>query len=265
MTALPFNDYIMAHCRMHKGTYLDAVSDIGNGMYFAHSYRIDDFYWNFAFGLSVSLRELPEAIQSLREFSKSIHRRPTLYVTPDTKPIGIADVLSHEQAENEIWMVFNRPTVELKRRTYPGLEMVRIERNPPSPDFLSVFADAYGNGPEGSPGYVGLPDNYKIAIRDSSSREGVWCAHFVGSINRRPAAIASVYCDPPLAGLYNVGTSHDSRRLGLGWELSVVATDYALSNGCKSVFLQTLPDSPVEALYHGIGYRRLFQGTFLVL
>ena len=131
--------------------------------------------------------------------------------------------------------------------------------------FVRAFRSAYGSEDSDNTGYSDLPDEYPEALLESAPPGGVNVYHFVGLINDSPVSIASVYCAPPYAGLYNVGTVHSARKRGLGRLLSQSAVNHAFDSGCSTVVLQTEANSPVETMYSKMGFDRAFVGEFLVI
>jgi GNAT superfamily N-acetyltransferase len=144
------------------------------------------------------------------------------------------------------------------------LSVTRVDTSDHLATFVAIFRDAYGPADHGAEvGYAGLPEEYPQTLLHCSPKPPVTIAHFVGKSGSEPVAIASIHMAPPVAGLYNVGIRHKFRRQGLGTEVSGVALNFALEKGCKTIFLQTQPDSPVERLYSKVGFSRAFVGKIV--
>lgn len=263
MSTLEASELLNAHTAIQIGTYFDQVKTLSSGVKFASSNRIGDHYWNYAYDFATAVEKVPEVISEIRKYAAKINRECVLYVIQDTKPTGLAESLSVKSSEDEVWMTFGSTEATLK--VSKTLNIERIPGSKPGNEFLTVFKDAYGSGPPDSPGYEGLPPEYVDSIANCQPMGNVKVAHFLGRKNELPVAISSVFLSPPWAGIYNVGTIHSERRQRYGWDLSSAAVDFAIKNNCKTIFLQTQKDSPVEKLYSKMGFVRAFVGSFLIL
>lgn len=252
-----------AHVAIQLGTYFDDVTQLGSGVKYASSSLVKDFYWNYAYDIVVDVENVPEMVGQVRARAEAVGRDAVLYTTPDSRPEGLADALSVKSQEDEVWLTLNS-VVETKGGRGDVI-IERLKNSAPSEEFLAVFTDAYGDGEPGSPGYVALPGEYVKALARCCPREGTEVAHFLGRVSERAVAISSIFCKPPFAGLYNVGTIHAARGNRYGYKISIAAVEFALGQGCNTIFLQTQPTSPVEDLYRKMGFERCFIGTFLVL
>lgn len=255
---------MQAHVELQMGTYFSDVRDLGSGVRFASSARISDYYWNYAFGLNCSPKELPDRVGDVRAHANRIARRPTIYSTPETRPERLSEILAVAEVSTEVWMTLGKK--DAKRLAIP--EDIRISPVTQMDDmnhFIRVFRDAYGSGSPDAPGYSGLPEEYPESISHAVPSENIQVVHFIGWEGAEPVAISSIFSKPPYAGLYNVGITHQARRKGYGTIMSFVAIARAFTDGCEIVLLQTEADSPVEELYAKLGFRRDFIGEFLVL
>lgn len=252
------------HVTLQLGTYFDRITELKCGAKFASSDTIKDFYWNYAYNIEASADNLPNVINEIRNFCDSISRACVLYTIKQEASLNILDTLAIKDSEEELWMIYDSPSApEIKNN---DLKITTITNSQPSEDVLDVFKDAYGSGPVDAPGYTGLPDEYIDAMeRCMPKKEGVKVAHFIGKLQDRNVSISSVFYRPPYAGLYNVGTIHDARRIGCAWDISTAAINHAIEAGCSTIFLQTQDGSEVEALYKKMGFRRGFVGSFLTI
>jgi ribosomal protein S18 acetylase RimI-like enzyme len=252
-----FYEYQAAHACLHLGTYFSKDEDLGDGVHYLSSERITDSYWNYAYGLSERPDHVAPQIADVRSYAKRIDR-PAAIAVDAASSLGDADVVSGaEMTSEEVWMLFTNGDLPDAVRA-EDLEFRLIESGEEMALFLDVFEDAYGEGDPGSPGYSGLPDEYPDSLRQASPREDVSVVHVLCCVGGEPAAIASVYCKPPYAGLYNVGTKRRARRRGLGSAVSAAAMRAALDRGVTAIFLQTEPESEVEELYTKLGFERVF-------
>jgi hypothetical protein len=257
-------DLMQAHVDLQMGTYFSEVKDLGAGVRFASSSRISDFYWNYAYGLACSPKELPDHINKIRDYSQKIERSSTIYVTPDTTPQHIDEILTVKGTSSEVWMTL--PPNGLQRLLVPNeLRVGTVASKDDMEQFIHVFRDAYGSGDPNSPGYSGLPEEYPESIGNASPPPDVQVTYFLAWEGDTPVAISTIFSKPPYAGLYNVGTVHRVRRKHYGAVMSFVAVDHALKHGSEIIFLQTEADSPVEELYGKLGFRREFLGEFVIL
>lgn len=257
------SELMEAHVSLQLGTYFDRVHTLASDAKYASSRLIDDFYWNYAYDISSDVSRAADLIAEIRQYAASIGRKPVIYVNPDTRPVGLADSLSAESAEKEVWMTYSGSDDPSPRA--PNLDIEHIDEPRPGTDFLEVFKDAYGSGPVDSPGYTGLPEKYVNSIAECQPRDGVEVAHFIGRVGGKAATIASIFYAPPWAGLYNVGTVHSARRSHFAWDVSAAAVRFAIQCKSTNIFLQTEADSPVEEFYVKLGFVREFVGELLVL
>lgn len=250
-----------AHVKIQIGTYFSECHEINDSkIKFAYSKKIKDFYWNYAYNINCTIKEFPEIINKIRKYSSEIQRECTIYITPDTEPKNIAEIINPLETEDEVWMVYNRDLCVIED---PKLNVKTIINQKPNKIFLDVFDNSYSVADENSPGYTGLPKEYLDCIGNSKPSPDVTAAHFIGIDGNDPAAVASIFIADGYAGLYNVGTHHEKRRKGFGTEISQQAIIYAIKNRCHTIFLQTQADSEVEELYSKIGFKRLFIGSLI--
>jgi hypothetical protein len=258
------SELMQAHVDIQTGTFFSGVKELQSGTRFAFSSRIADHYWNYAYGINCNPRDLPNRIIEIRECALQLDRQATIYITPDTSPSQISDILAAKNTSTETWMTL--ASQNLQRVAIPNsLRIVSANSDEDIESFIRVFRNAYGSEDPGSAGYSGLPEEYPESIRHACPNREVYVTNFVGWQKNIPVAISSIFCKPPYAGLYSVGTTHQTRRKGYGTIMSFVAIEQAVAMGCKIIFLQTEPDSPVEDLYQKLGFRRRFLGEFIVL
>jgi hypothetical protein len=257
------DEYVDLHIQMQLGTYFHKDEPLVCGCKYASSSKIHDLYWNYAHGLSCGIKDLPRHMQEIRDYAARIERRPALYITPETVPPDLCNVVSPAESTSEVWMECRRDALV----TPPNdrLTVKRVDSDVEFERFITLFTSAYSSGEAESVGYTGLPQAYPESLRHASPRSDVNVKHFIGYADDAPAAIASLYATQGCGGLYNVGCAHNTRRKGYASVISAAAVLTAFDGGCERVFLQTEPDSAVEVLYRKVGFSRCFVGRTLVI
>lgn len=251
------------HAKIQTGTYISKVIELPyKGLKFVYSESISDHYWNYAYNLKCESSDLQAVVDLIKSHTKQMHRGFTLYLSPETKPANILELITPTEIESEVWMILETQAGVLTTENAKGDVEIVLNSRPPK-SFIKIFDDSYGGGEKGSAGYFGLPPEYIDSIRNSTPQEGVDVAHFIRKENSVAVAIASIFVHGEYAGLYNVGTVHAKRRMGYGSQISRRAIAFAKSKGVKYVFLQTQADSEVEKMYFKIGFRKSFVGMFV--
>jgi GNAT superfamily N-acetyltransferase len=253
------NQLMESHVRMNLGVYFSdsqAAAQIG----VATSKAIKDFYWNYAYSLTllaIPTRELPLAIELLERSQ----RAPAIWQQAENT---VPDGWSVQSREAWMWQVREdwKPDKDL---TAPTELEIRLSSRP-TETMRDVFQDAYGSGvAEGSVGYYELPVEYSRAYLDAEARPPARICQLSLWKANACLAIASSCVNGNLGGIYSVATTHNSRNRGYGRLISQHATNWAFNNGAEGVFLQTPVASPVERLYSTIGFRTIFVGELLTL
>jgi GNAT superfamily N-acetyltransferase len=259
------DDLLNAHTELQVGCFFDGVEDLGSRIGYAYSRTIKDNFWNYAYGFQTEMTSLPTILGRIREAATAHNRIPAIYLTTTSTPAGLENFLAHDGIIDDVWMTYKASGDETQRTE---LKISRVETSSELERFLDAFRRSYGADSHegGEVGYSGLPEEYPAAIRNASPGPHIQIINFLGQVDNEVVAIASIYMKAPnFAGLYNVGVVSEARQRGFGSAISRWAVDHARGQGCKDIFLMTVPDSPVERLYSKIGFHRAFIGRIVSL
>lgn len=251
------------HARMQKGTYFSEITLMPfRGLKFAHSKLIEDYYWNYAYGIGLSNNDLQQIINQLKAFAKSINRTPVLYISKKDISNDFIEKFNSDELEEEVWMVKKLGNSDDNSENN-SLSFKLLVNDTPSKAFINVFKNAYCEGTPGTVGYSELPGEYVKSLENSKSDSDIGIVHIIGEEDGVAVTIATLFIADNFAGLYNVATIPTKRRKNYGTEISKKAIEIARSKNCNYLFLQTKADSEVEELYKKIGFERNFIGVFL--
>ncbi len=125
----------------------------------------------------------------------------------------------------------------------------------PSNSFCDVFRDAFA--------LTSHEDQaYRTAFLTGHSPADVQTNHLVLDVDGEPVAIGSLHCTPSTSFLYNVGTRPGHR--GQGYASRAVTELLTAGHArAETVWLQCLPDSGEERLYHGLKFHTMFAAHLL--
>ncbi len=246
-----------AHISLNLGVFFNKITS-RNSLNVATSQRISDFYWNYAYtndGRAIDEAALNEANAALR----ALRREPAVWqlAAEDVPPDWVV-------RSEEAWMWIDAAEWQLCLSSGSPTPLSVVEERRPSEAMLHVFNDAYSTGGDaGDVGYFQLPPEYGIADANSEIVTPAIMRHFAGWFNGRCVAVATAAVSQEIGGIYSVATIHGYRRRGFGIDISRCAAAWAFANGARGVLLQTEADSPVEAMYSQLGFRRSHVGCLI--
>lgn len=249
------HDLVRLHVAATLGLILDERRQIAPDLWWARS-PAPDTGWNFGYASAGRALTLAE-VNAVAEAACASGRPPAVLQVVAAEPLA-----GWQIAEAETWM-----WVDASRGVAPGEPPAAARTqvvSTPTPEMVAVFDDVYVASPApGGIGYTELAPSYSTGYRRGLATPPAEALHVAVSVDGRCAAIATICLVERVAGLYFVGTHRDFRRRGLGAYATVVACNEAFRRGAEGVFLQTIPDSPVEAMYATLGFRRRFVAHYL--
>ena len=249
------HDLVRLHVAATLGLILAERRQIAPDLWWARSAALDTG-WNFGFAPGGRALTLAEA-DAVAAVACTDGRQPVVLQAVDAQPLA-----GWQVAEAETWMWVDASS-GVPAGEAPGAARAQIVGTP-TPEMVDVFDDVYvAAAAPGGIGYAELAPSYSAGYRLGLATPPAEALHVAVSVDGRCAAIATVCVVERVAGLYFVGTHRDFRRQGLGAYATVVACNEAFRRGAEGVFLQTIPDSPVEAMYATLGFRRRFVALYL--
>jgi GNAT superfamily N-acetyltransferase len=222
--------------------------------------KIVDYFWSYA--SLINTKEPEELIKEVIDFYKLKHRKPTVYVTPWTKPANLKEILQKQGfklAYTDVWMVLQSINIDVELPS--NFEIKEVTTKKDMQTFVEIFHKAYGGATPEEP-YGALPKEYGESFLASFGNKP-W-AHFIGYFNGKPAATASLALGNKFAGIYSIGTVPEFRKKGLGAAITKFLAKLALDKNCK-VFLATEKGSYNEKFYNKLGFKTEFTGEGFVL
>jgi len=253
-----------AHYDLQQGMYFSGRKKIA-GATLLWSNKVKDSYWNFATQIDVSVEKVQDLIKKVVQFYRTKNRHPTIYVTPFTNPKNLPELLGKHGFTSQLkdaWMFYkgDAPKIAMPR----GLTIKRVESQTDMKTFLGVFNNAYGGATSEDP-YGAIPPEYNETLATSFKENDKRIFHYLGLLNGEPVSIATLIRDEKYAGIYNVGTVANKRKLGLGTALTMYCAAEAIKNGIETVFLQTEKGTYNEKYYNKLGFSTKFIGEGFVL
>jgi len=248
------------HTKIQTGTYFDHVAKLSAGVCFASSNRIQDSYWNFAFGLGTSKSPGEVILKSIRDYAITIFRNPYVYIATEEDRLVLETNAQYSVQSTEAWMTAQEANSVL---ISPNRKLtVRVVQTQDDMElFLQCFQDAYGVSTGATIGYGNLPPEYAQCLKEGHTAPLITTWHVLGVVDSQVVAVATTYVYDKVAALYNVGVIQNARRNGFGLAISSAALDCARGAGAKSFFLQTEPSSAVESMYEKLGFQVSFIGS----
>lgn len=255
-----------AHYRNQQGMYFSEIEVI-DGAVLLYSDIIEDFFWNYAAQINTTRERVEELIQKIITFYRNKERQPSIYLTPFAQPPDILKHLENHGFKIELkdaWMVYDKKTLCIKKPKNLIIEEVRDIED--MEIFIKVFYEAYGGASEDEP-YGKLPPTYGEALRSSFknlSKKSI-ITHYLGFIDKKPVGIGTLISSDEFRGIYNVGTSSNYRRMGIGSVISLKALEASKIKGNTTTYLMTEEGSYVEEFYKKLGFSTKFIGEGYVL
>ncbi|NQV14789.1 GNAT family N-acetyltransferase [bacterium] len=255
-----------AHYRNQQGMFFSEMKVI-DGAVLLYSDIIDDFFWNYAAQVNITEGRVEELIQEVITFYREKKRLPSVYVTPFSKPNKTSKCLENHGFKVELrdaWMIYEKEPPAIGKPK--ALTIEEVKSNQQMEIFVKVFYEAYGGASPEEP-YGELAATYgeaiRLSCRNPSKETNV--INYIGFVGEKPVGIGTLISSNGFGGIYNVGTSSDSRREGIGSAISLRAVEDSMKQRNTVTYLMTEEGSYVEELYRKLGFCTEFVGEGYVL
>jgi len=255
-----------AHYWNQQGMYFSKMKTI-KGAVLLYSDIISDFFWNYAGQIRISQEDTEELVYEIITFYQKEARQPAVYLTPFSQPQDISKYLEDQGFKIEFrdaWMTYDGKTPHVKKPK--ELLVKEVRSNDDMEIFINIFFEAYGGATEDEP-YGELPPAYGDALRRSFKNppKENRITYYLGFINGRPVGIGTLISSNGFGGIYNIGTSPNYRRMGIGSAISIKFVEDSKREGNTTTYLMTEEGSYVEKFYQGLGFSTKFIGCGYVL
>lgn len=255
-----------AHYRNQQGMYFSKMKT-NKGVLLLYSDIIDDFFWNYAGQINTSQEDVEELIRKITIFYKKEARLPAVYLTSLSQPQDISKRLENHGFKIEFkdaWMTYDVETPQIKKPKDLIIKEVGSEED--MEIFIKVFYEAYGGVSEDEP-YGELPPTYGEALHRSFENppKEKRIIHYLGFINEKHVGIGTLISSEGFGGIYNVGTSPNYRKIGIGSAISLKAVEDSKREGNATTYLMAEEGSFVEKFYQRLGFSTRFIGCGYVL
>ena len=254
------------HYKFQIGMYFSDMKKI-KGAILLWSDKIEDPYWNFASKIDINKEEVNDFIKQIVEFYKIKKRKPTIYITPFTKPTNLSELIETFGFELEFtdsWMFYEKDEPKV---IMPNNFMIKkVETKEEMKTFVKIFNQSYA-GATAEEAYGALPPEYGESLFDSFENEQTEnkIIHYLGFLENVPIGVATLIYSEGYGCIYNVGTIPDKRKKGVGSALTFNCVSEAFKNNMKVIFLQTEKGSYNEKYYDKLGFSTKFVGKGFVL
>jgi GNAT superfamily N-acetyltransferase len=206
-------------------------------------------FFNGVMGASLTEGRVEAAIERARAFFREWGMPWLWWVGPTTRPADLAERLRARGFAR----AFEMPGMAADLRELPeGLSMpqgVSIERvSSPAAlsDWLRAAIAAFDFPPRLEPPLLAMERSVGVAPESPYHR-------FLGRLDGRPVATASLYLGEEVAGLFTIGTVADARRRGIGAAMTLAPLREARERGYRVGILSA--SRMGEPIYRRIGFR----------
>jgi ribosomal protein S18 acetylase RimI-like enzyme len=172
---------------------------------------------------------------------------------PLTRPSNLdAYLLTHGFAlrHEDIGMAINVQAVQEQKSTPPTFFTREVEDRKALKQWLSVAMQSFGTSWEGAQTY------YKNYVRLGFGAGMPW-RHYIGYLQDKPVAVASLLLHAGIAGIYGVATIPGARRKGAGTAITRHALREASRQGYHVAVLA--PSEMGLEMYRHIGFQKYCQ------
>jgi len=254
-------DLQLFHYRCLQHMYFDDLLTATGG-YLLFSDHVRDSYYNF-FGATADT-----SVDNVRECEHLFlarERTPALYVGPQVNPevINALTERGYTRWATDAWL-----GLDLDRYfdiSLPSTIVFEYLSSPGEVSYTDAFREAYSGGSDEDV-YGDLDEGYTEALSQAlpTSTVNGYERRFLQALEgNRIVGVVSLVLSDELAACYGLGVVTNQRHRGLGRALMEHIANDARSAGAKRLFLQTESGSAVEEWYRHLGYRSLFDATYL--
>jgi len=194
---------------------------------------------------------VPATDERLRKIVKSYMERrlpASFYTDPDAKPEDLGNRLGSiglRHSHDRPGMAADLQLADLTKTAPEGLRITKVSDLAELMTYMTVLTEAF---------------EFPLAIEqpryELEAALGVGPQlkrmHLLGVLNGMPVATATLFLGSDVAGIYNVGTLHRSRRRGIGTAMTLAAMRTAKAAGYRTAILQSSSDA--LPMYEKLGF-----------
>jgi GNAT superfamily N-acetyltransferase len=251
----------LVHYRCLQRMYFDSLQAVSGGS-LLFSNHVGDSYYNY-FGATALTT--PDDIRSCDQAFAARDRTPAAYVGPQVQAETIDSLTKdgYTRWATDAWL-----GIDLSADfdiSLPSTIVCDYLKPEGEVAYLDAFRDSY-SGASGEDAYGDLDEGYTQALGQAlpESKINGYERRFLQAVEgNRVVGVVSLILAADLAGCYGLGVVPDQRHRGLGRALMERIANDARSSGAERLFLQTESGSAVEEWYQHLGYRPLFDATYL--
>ena len=232
------------------------------GFLLFYSDRISDISSNFA-EINPDMKRIDASLDNIATFYRKMKRKPTLSITPWSKPHRISNMLINNEWKLEsttAWMSYNK-----KHPNWPKnekLTITEVESRKEMRIAQRVFNTAYNDKKSEETPYGSLSPVYGEKMFESyvknEKKPKKEARFYLAYINDKPVGISLLVTLKGYTAIYNLGVIRKYRKQGIGTALIIKCLNKASSLNRRKIFLQTEAKTFNERFYRKLGFRREF-------
>lgn len=254
-------DLLVFHFECLQGMYFSDYQQVeGGSLLFSDAIK-DPYYNFFAPGIPGAGFALPAAAE---EQFVLRGREPAVYMTPQVGG-GNGSPAADAVWARDAWLVRD---VQAPASSDDGNGQLRVSTVGPSDRdaYVTAFTAAY-SGDEPDDPYGQLDAAYSESLRASFDVDvaGYRKYYVMATLGEQPVGVAVMFTAGSLAGVYGVGTVPARRRAGVGSTMMSHLTQIAARDGVTHLMLQTEAGSAVQRWYETLGYRHVFDASYVTI
>lgn len=255
------DDLLVFHFECLQGMYFSDYRKVDGGSLLFSDAIKDPYYNFFAPGSFATGTALPPAIEE--EFAGR-GRQPALYLTPQAAGAAGTDTAGDVWAR-DAWLVGDAMELASPDAGSGPLRLGTVGREEREA-YVAAFTAAYSGDAPDDP-YGQLDPAYSESLAASFGRDvaGYRKYYVMATLDERPVGVAAMFTAGSLAGVYGVGTLPAHRRAGVGSAIMGYLARLAAADGVTRVMLQTEAGSAVQRWYEHLGYRHVFDASYVTL
>ncbi|MER7969346.1 GNAT family N-acetyltransferase [Streptomyces sp. NPDC096080] len=249
------------HFECLQGMYFSDYRQIEGGALLFSGAIKDPYYNFFAPGSPGAAASLPAAIEE--EFLRR-GRQPALYITPQARPAD-ASGAEPEAWARDAWLVGDTAALATPETGEGNLRLRTVGREDREV-YVATFTAAYSGDDPDDP-YGNLDSAYSESLRASfdNSVPGYRKHYVMATLDDQPVGVATILTAGGIAGVYGVGTLPARRRAGIGSAIMRYLARVADADGATHLMLQTEAGSTVQRWYESLGYRHVFDASYITV
>ena len=251
------------HLTFLTGSFITCVRHEA-GALIVYSTLLSEPAWNYTTSFSPGPDHLPSLLKAMRVSYQKMNRR--LCISVHEKDMALLTSLKNSGFQvlfRDAWMIYHETIVRNKTHSHPFVTIKGLKRDLLKDDFVNVFLASYSKKSINDL-YEFDPNNRAIIKQLLLEKSAHVKKGIVAYLEGVPVACGLIMMDSTVAGIYCIGVIHHARNQGIGEQIVNTLTQFALSKGIKSIFLQTESGSHLEKWYQKLGFITHFTTCYLV-